>query len=115
MFVGLLLVTVGDSYGCFGDRGFGGDEVQTGFVYFGVTFGDVFPCGCLLNCFIIFVVGYLGMFSWMARYFGLFGVWILPVIVYCCFVSFGGFFFNKLVLKLFLGLFECLVLWFETR
>ena len=95
--------------------GFGGGEVQTGFVYFGVTFGDVFPCGCLLDCFIIFVVGYLGMFSWMARYFGLFGVWILSVIVYCCFVSFGGFFFNKLVLKLFLVLFECLVLWFEMR
>ena len=27
--------------------GFGGGEVQAGFVYLGVMFGDVFPCGCL--------------------------------------------------------------------
>ena len=63
--------------------GFGGGEVQTGFVYFGVTFRDIFPCGCLLDCFIIFVVGYLGMFSWMARYFGLFGHSCYSLLLFC--------------------------------
>ena len=84
------------------------ERCKWGLVYFRVMFGDIFPCECLLDCFIIFV--FLGVLNGriLQPFWGV--DLVLFVLLLFCFL--WWFLFNKLVLKLFLGLFECLVLWF---